>query len=377
MRCFHTLFTGFDINHRGNFYPHHIQSYPIPLHGKIVYMKKWQLWVGVLISAVFLYVSLRGLKLGEFWKAIQTANYWWIVPGVAVYFVAVLARAWRWHYLLRPIKKIPTRRMFPVTCIGYMGNNIYPARAGEVLRGSYFETQGRRTDLRLPGNHHCGTDIRWGGGTSIRLCQPAPTSETGEFQFRIDWRYSNLIPSGSGNIRGSSYYFSFSSHVPEIHRKNRTMVYRANPPKTLPGKNIGNHAQIPGRSGIPEIPIQCIDGLPDVGSNLAARNGQVLACYARICLHGKFLCLDADERHCQPGDDHSLRTWIHRNFRRAGNCSIERIWGRTITGDRIYSGTSRGTLAANHSAGSIFHGAGRNQVERLTEDRNKRTRSAD
>ncbi|MGZ6346534.1 MAG: lysylphosphatidylglycerol synthase transmembrane domain-containing protein [Anaerolineales bacterium] len=97
-------------------------------------MKKWQFWLGVLISAVFLYISLRGLKLGEFWKAIQTANYWWIVPGVAVYFVAVLARAWRWHYLLRPIKKIPTRRMFPVTCIGYMGNNIYPARAGEVLR---------------------------------------------------------------------------------------------------------------------------------------------------------------------------------------------------------------------------------------------------
>ena len=24
--------------------------------------------------------------------------------------------------------------MFPITCIGYMGNNIYPARAGEVLR---------------------------------------------------------------------------------------------------------------------------------------------------------------------------------------------------------------------------------------------------
>jgi glycosyltransferase 2 family protein len=97
-------------------------------------MKKWQFWVGVLISAVFLYFSLRGLKLGDFWKAIQTANYWWILPGVAVYFVAVWVRAWRWHYLLGPIKKIPTSRMFPVTCIGYMGNNIYPARAGEVLR---------------------------------------------------------------------------------------------------------------------------------------------------------------------------------------------------------------------------------------------------
>jgi uncharacterized protein (TIRG00374 family) len=43
-------------------------------------------------------------------------------------------RAWRWHYLLGPIKKIPTQTMFPITTIGYMGNNIYPARAGEVLR---------------------------------------------------------------------------------------------------------------------------------------------------------------------------------------------------------------------------------------------------
>jgi glycosyltransferase 2 family protein len=28
----------------------------------------------------------------------------------------------------------PTKTMFPITAIGYMGNNIYPARAGEVLR---------------------------------------------------------------------------------------------------------------------------------------------------------------------------------------------------------------------------------------------------
>jgi glycosyltransferase 2 family protein len=97
-------------------------------------MKKWQFWLGIIISAVFLYFALRGLKLGDFWNAIKSANYWWIFPGIAVYFVAVWVRAWRWHYLLRPIKKVPTRVMFPVTCIGYMGNNIYPARAGEVLR---------------------------------------------------------------------------------------------------------------------------------------------------------------------------------------------------------------------------------------------------
>jgi len=97
-------------------------------------MKRWQFWLGLIISAVFLYFALNKLNLGDFWNAIKTANYWWIFPGIAVYFVGVWARAWRWHYLLKPIKKIRTNVMFPITCIGYMGNNIYPARAGEVLR---------------------------------------------------------------------------------------------------------------------------------------------------------------------------------------------------------------------------------------------------
>jgi uncharacterized protein (TIRG00374 family) len=97
-------------------------------------MKKWQFWLGVLISVFFVWISLRGLRLGEFWDVVKSANYWWIIPGIAVYFVGVWVRAWRWHYLLKPIKEIPTRTMFPITTIGYMGNNIYPARAGEVLR---------------------------------------------------------------------------------------------------------------------------------------------------------------------------------------------------------------------------------------------------
>ncbi len=99
-----------------------------------VRLKRWQFWLGVLISAGFLYLALRGLQIGDVWGALQGANYWWLVPGVAVYFLGVWARAWRWHYLLRPLKRIPTRVMFPIVAIGYMGNNIYPARAGEVLR---------------------------------------------------------------------------------------------------------------------------------------------------------------------------------------------------------------------------------------------------
>lgn len=101
---------------------------------KFTSMKNWKFWLGILISIIFLYISLNGLRLGEIWAAMQRANYLWLIPGVAVYFIGVGVRAWRWHYLLRPLKAIPTRTMFPIVCIGYLGNNIFPARAGELLR---------------------------------------------------------------------------------------------------------------------------------------------------------------------------------------------------------------------------------------------------
>ncbi len=97
-------------------------------------MKRWQFWVGVVISAVLMWWALSKLDLTQAWAAVQSANYWWLIPGIAIFFVDVWVRAWRWHYLLKPLKSIPTRTMFPIVCIGYMGNNIYPARAGELLR---------------------------------------------------------------------------------------------------------------------------------------------------------------------------------------------------------------------------------------------------
>jgi uncharacterized protein (TIRG00374 family) len=97
-------------------------------------LKRWQFWLGIAVSAVFLYFALRGLNLGLVWNHIRTGNYWWLIPSVAIYFFGVWARTWRWHYMLRALKPIPLTRLFPVVCIGYMGNNIYPARIGELLR---------------------------------------------------------------------------------------------------------------------------------------------------------------------------------------------------------------------------------------------------
>lgn len=94
----------------------------------------WKVGLGIGISALFLWIALRGLKLSEVWADIRSANYWWLIPSVAVYFIGVWVRTWRWDYMLRPLKHIPVARLFPVVVIGYMGNNIYPFRAGELLR---------------------------------------------------------------------------------------------------------------------------------------------------------------------------------------------------------------------------------------------------
>lgn len=109
-------------------------------------LKYWKLWLGLIISGLFLWLALRGLKINEVWAIARSANYIWLVPSITVYFVAVWARTWRWDYMLRPLKHIPLRRLFPVVVIGYMGNNVYPFRAGELLR-SYVLRQ--REDIPI------------------------------------------------------------------------------------------------------------------------------------------------------------------------------------------------------------------------------------
>lgn len=98
------------------------------------FKNQWKFWLGVAISSIFLYFAVRNLSWGEFFIALKTANYWWLIPGVVIYFVAVWVRAWRWHFLLRHLKPISTKKLFPIIAMGLTGNNILPARAGEVLR---------------------------------------------------------------------------------------------------------------------------------------------------------------------------------------------------------------------------------------------------
>jgi uncharacterized protein (TIRG00374 family) len=82
----------------------------------------------------FLWLAFRGLQPAQFWASVQTANAGLLILGMVVYGVAVTIITLRWRFLLRAIKPIPLTKLIPLVSIGYMGNNIYPFRSGEVLR---------------------------------------------------------------------------------------------------------------------------------------------------------------------------------------------------------------------------------------------------
>jgi glycosyltransferase 2 family protein len=105
-------------------------------------MKRWQFWLGILISIACIYfLVLPKQNFPQLWDSLRSANYLWLIPGISVYFIGVWVRSWRLYYMMRPIKKVPVRALFPIVCIGYMGNNIYPARAGELLLRTYIIKQ--------------------------------------------------------------------------------------------------------------------------------------------------------------------------------------------------------------------------------------------
>lgn len=90
--------------------------------------------VGLLISALFIALAFNGLKPGEVLETIQKANGWLLLLAAAWYVATRFVIALRWGFLLRSTKVVPLIDLVQLVCIGYMGNNVYPLRAGEILR---------------------------------------------------------------------------------------------------------------------------------------------------------------------------------------------------------------------------------------------------
>ena len=90
------------------------------------------------MTIFFLLLLAYNVNLTDIATSLAEANYLYAVPAVGIYFVAVYFRAIRWRFLLSPLASIPANRLYPVVVIGYMANNLMPARLGEIVRSYYL-----------------------------------------------------------------------------------------------------------------------------------------------------------------------------------------------------------------------------------------------
>jgi uncharacterized membrane protein YbhN (UPF0104 family) len=113
---------------------------------------------GVIRDLVGVAVSLVSLGAVAWWATKQdrpdfprsAADLAPLLAALGVYAGITAARGWRWHTILRQVE-IPHRRTdaFGLTIVGYMGNNVLPARGGEILRVVLLGERvgGRRRDI--------------------------------------------------------------------------------------------------------------------------------------------------------------------------------------------------------------------------------------
>ena len=90
--------------------------------------------LSIAFALLFLYLAFRGADFEKLKSSLKDANYFWVLSLLPFLFISHLFRAWRWKYLLEPIKKdISFRNLFSSLMIGYMVDNALP-RVGEVVR---------------------------------------------------------------------------------------------------------------------------------------------------------------------------------------------------------------------------------------------------
>jgi glycosyltransferase 2 family protein len=111
-------------------------EHPAPIADDSIHTKSGLIrtWFGILISILFLVLIFRSIDAHELATTLANVTIWPLFPAIAVYFVGVYFRTIRWQLLLSPLTTISPFLSFRVISIGYMANNVFPLRAGEVYR---------------------------------------------------------------------------------------------------------------------------------------------------------------------------------------------------------------------------------------------------
>jgi uncharacterized protein (TIRG00374 family) len=91
--------------------------------------------VGVLLSALLLWWTLRDVPLDAVWNVLRQAHVWLFALCAIVGTAIFPMRARKWRPILEPVAgRLPFGPLWRSTAIGMMMNNVFPLRAGEFAR---------------------------------------------------------------------------------------------------------------------------------------------------------------------------------------------------------------------------------------------------
>lgn len=97
-------------------------------------LRDWRFWLGVAISVFSLVLVFRGIRLEDLESALRTVEYVWLLPAAGLLIASLAVRAVRWRLLFFPQQGLDLTTLFQVINIGFLINNIIPARAGDIAR---------------------------------------------------------------------------------------------------------------------------------------------------------------------------------------------------------------------------------------------------
>ncbi|HSL33126.1 MAG TPA: lysylphosphatidylglycerol synthase transmembrane domain-containing protein, partial [Candidatus Limnocylindrales bacterium] len=106
--------------------------------------------VGIAVSVVAIVLVLGSVDVARTLDVLGGASPAWVLAVAAFIVVDVLFRAVRWQRLLEPIRHVAYRPVLAYLLVGYLANNVLPARLGELVRSHYLgdrEGMSRTTTL--------------------------------------------------------------------------------------------------------------------------------------------------------------------------------------------------------------------------------------
>jgi uncharacterized protein (TIRG00374 family) len=108
-------------------------------------MKK-KVFAGLALSALMVYLSIRGIDFQGVADGFRTIHYGYVIPALVLLFLMQVLRSFRWGLILSPLANIDQLSLFSVTSVGFLAIVAIPARLGELAR-PYLIT--KKSDLKM------------------------------------------------------------------------------------------------------------------------------------------------------------------------------------------------------------------------------------